>query len=79
MREKSRIRPKGSPIYMFLVQLDCGECPHYCGDSPHLCVELTHLCVDFTHFHEDSTHLCIDSTDPWKPLLGMSGLSPDCP
>jgi hypothetical protein len=58
------MRPKGSPIYMFLVQLDCGECPHYCGDS--------------THFHGDSTHLCVDSTDPWKPLLGMSGLSPDC-
>jgi Zn-dependent alcohol dehydrogenase len=79
MREKGRMRPKGSLTYMFLVQLDCGECPHCCGDSTHLCVNFTHFCEEFTHFHEDSTHLCVDSTDPWKLLLGMSGLSPDCP
>jgi hypothetical protein len=78
MREKGRMRPKGFPIYMFLVQLDCGDSPHYCGDSTHFCVDFTHPCVNFTHFHGDSTHLCVDSTDPWKPLLGMSELSLDC-
>jgi hypothetical protein len=79
MREKGRTRPKGSPIYMSLIQLDCRECPHYCGDSTHFCADFTLLCVNFTHFHGDSTHLCVDSTNQWKPLLGMSGLFPDCP
>jgi hypothetical protein len=72
MREKGRMRPKGSLIYMFLVQLDYGDLSHYCGDSTHFCVDSTHLCVNFIHFHGDST-------DQWKPLLGMSEHSSDCP
>jgi hypothetical protein len=40
---------------------------------------ILHLSVNFTHFHGNSTHLCVDSIDPWKPPLGMSGHSLDCP
>jgi hypothetical protein len=60
------MRPLWSPIYMSLVQ------PDY--------VDFTHYCVDFTHFHEDTIHTiwgfsmtCVDATDPWNPLLGISG------
>jgi hypothetical protein len=72
MREKSRMRPQWSPIYMFLVQLHCGDSTHYCVDS-------THFCVNFRDFQGDSIPLCVNSTDPWKPLLGMSRNPADYP